>query len=277
MSIKNNTTNLQSLLEQVNNLPEAGGINTSDATATAEDIFLNKTAYVNNEKITGNFTIDEELSVQNELIEQILITAAEKANPTPTTCRISIDNSQNAVASYDFSYVELDKDLHYNGIVITYTAATASREFTAVTTDSCISFSVITSGAAEIWFEYNGDFEVINNSAYNLKLYIPKNSTGGTITLHASECCFIPGTQILTSLEGDKAAIETLSAGDTVVSYDINKDLMYLAKVNKLITNYNTTDIAEVYFDNENLFEYIYNSIKILSRGILSSGQFLFI
>jgi hypothetical protein len=162
----------------------------------------------------------------------------EAIDPTPTKCRISIDNSQNSVASYDFSYVELDKDLHYNGVVIPYTEATASREFVDVATDSCTSISVITGGAYNIWFEYSGDFEVINNSAYNLKLYMPKNSTGGTITVHTTDCCFIPGTQILTSLEGDTVAIETLSAGDTVVSYDVNQDLMYLAKINKLAAIY---------------------------------------
>lgn len=48
-----------------------GGIDTSDATASAGDILSGKTAYVDGEKVTGDFTINSELSTQDDLIAQI--------------------------------------------------------------------------------------------------------------------------------------------------------------------------------------------------------------
>lgn len=56
----------------------SGGIDTFDATATADKLFLNETAYVDNEKITGTFTIDNELTTQDDLIAQIQTALSNK-------------------------------------------------------------------------------------------------------------------------------------------------------------------------------------------------------
>ena len=58
------------------------GVNTSDATAAASDIVKGETAYVNNQKLTGTFTVDEELSAQSELIAQIRVAAQDKIGGT---------------------------------------------------------------------------------------------------------------------------------------------------------------------------------------------------
>lgn len=47
------------------------GINITDATATADKIFENEIAYNNEGKVVGTFTIKEELTDQEEIVDQI--------------------------------------------------------------------------------------------------------------------------------------------------------------------------------------------------------------
>lgn len=48
-----------------------GGIDITDATATADKIFENEIAYNNEGKVVGTFTIQEELTDQEEIVDQI--------------------------------------------------------------------------------------------------------------------------------------------------------------------------------------------------------------
>lgn len=92
------------LLEQITIALEGkaagGGIDTSDATAVASDILSGKTAYAKGSKVTGTFTIDSELSTQDNLISQIQTALQNKASAsepvlqektaTPTTATQSV-------------------------------------------------------------------------------------------------------------------------------------------------------------------------------------------
>lgn len=63
-------------------------------------------------------------------------------------------------------------------------------------------------------------------------------------------CCFVKGTQITTSLNGDTKSIETLKEGDLVVSYNIKTKENYYTKIKKLITNPHSISMAKVYLNN---------------------------
>ena len=75
MSIKNNIISLQDLLNKANALPEAGGnieLPALTNEGSASDLLSGKELIDSSgSKVTGTFSIDSELSMQDNLISQI--------------------------------------------------------------------------------------------------------------------------------------------------------------------------------------------------------------
>ena len=106
-TIENELDTQDDLLTQLTNALEnkaigGGSTDTSDATATADEIFEGETAYVNGSKVTGTFTIENEMTQQDGLIAQIKTALNGKAGSGTSveTCNLAIYNSTGNTLYY---------------------------------------------------------------------------------------------------------------------------------------------------------------------------------
>jgi hypothetical protein len=81
------------------------GIDTSDATASADEILQGETAYVDGEKVTGTFTIDNELTTQDNLITQIQNVVKTKVTPSGTDTN-DATATENDILNGKIAYVK---------------------------------------------------------------------------------------------------------------------------------------------------------------------------
>lgn len=105
--LQTNNSKYSSLIETLRG--KASGTDTSDATASADEIFAGETAYTSSGKVTGTFTIDSELTEQNELISQISTLVATKANPQGGTDTSDATATAGDILSGKTAYVKGEK------------------------------------------------------------------------------------------------------------------------------------------------------------------------
>jgi hypothetical protein len=105
MSIKNNTISLQEILESINTLPDAGGVELPELTeeGTASDLLAGKQLIDQEGNIVeGVFSIDDELTAQDNLIAQIQAAAdslPEASEPTLQSKTVTPTTSSQTVTA----------------------------------------------------------------------------------------------------------------------------------------------------------------------------------
>ena len=114
----------------ISNGGTSGGVDTSDATATADEIFAGETAYVADGKVTGTFTIDNELAEQSDLISQISTLVATKATPSGGTDTSDATATAGDILSGKTAYV---KGAKITGSISTKTASNLTASGATVT------------------------------------------------------------------------------------------------------------------------------------------------
>lgn len=63
-------------------------------------------------------------------------------------------------------------------------------------------------------------------------------------------CCFVAGTQVMVSLDGETKNIEDIESGDLIVSYNVDTNENYLTEVKALVKNELSRDMAIITLKN---------------------------
>lgn len=219
-NLNNNTQQLEALLAKVNALPEAGsgGVDTSDATATADEIFEGETAYTADGKVTGTFTIENELTEQTNLISQITNLVATKATPSGGTDTNDATATASDILSGKTAYVKGSK---ITGTIATKTSSNLTASGATVTvpagyyaTQATKSVTTATQATPSVSINSSG---LITASATQTAGYVSAGTKSGTKQLTTKGATtYTPGTSNQT------IASSTYLTGTQIIKGDAN-------------------------------------------------------
>lgn len=189
MSIKDNTLSLQNLLSIANALPEAGGVElpTLSNEGAAADLLSGKQLIDSDgDVVTGTFSIDSELSTQDDLIAQIQaavdsLPEAGGGEPTLQNKTVTPTTSSQTVTA-DSGYDGLDV-VTVNPIPSTYvkpTSTKAATTYTPTTSNQTIPAGTYCSGIQTI----KGD---ANLKAENIKSGVSIFGVSGSAEIGSGE------------------------------------------------------------------------------------------
>lgn len=149
------------------------GADTSDATATADEIFQGEIAYVNGDKVTGTFTIDNEVNTQTNLISQIEAALEGKAAGGGNLAggggevyNISITNSTSETIKYVVTYLDETNSIFSNTSLFPddygYIYINDGETVSFLASNASFLFCDIICDTSTLNYNITGDYEIVS-------------------------------------------------------------------------------------------------------------------